>query len=288
MARSEDKTAQAIESIKEAVPESQGALAFIRLDLADLSGIKGTANEFLSKENRLDVLFNNAGVAYPDKGSKTKQGYELQLGVNCIGSFALTRYLTPTLVETAKTSPANSVRVVWASSSAAEGISPKGFVENLETIHQKSTMQQYFFSKLGNYLHSTEYAARHKADGVLSFSLNPGNLDSELWRTQGPWMRYLLRKTVLHPTINGAYTNLFTAFSPDLTLENSGTHSKWTKMSRFEPEADRNYTVAPWGRPWKVSNDMVAASKTTAEGGNDTARRFWDWTKAEVEKHQTA
>ncbi|KAI1412438.1 NAD(P)-binding protein [Hypoxylon sp. FL1857] len=267
MARSEGKTKTAIEDIKVAVPKSTGDLIYIHLDLADLPSIKTSAEEFLRKEQKLDILFNNAGVAYPEKGSKTKQGYELQLGVNCIGSFALTELLTPVLVSTAKTAQPNSVRVVWVSSSAAEGVNPKVFMDNVRNIEKKGTVDQYFTSKFGNYLHSAEFAARHKTDGVVSVSLNPGNLDSDLWRTQGPLMTWFLRKTVLFPPINGSYTCLFAGVSPQVTLEKSGSH------------------IAPWGRIWNVSKAMVAATKAKSEGGTGIAREFWDWTDAQVNKY---
>ncbi|KAI1139780.1 NAD(P)-binding protein [Hypoxylon sp. FL0543] len=267
MARSEEKTRRAIDDIKAAVPNSTGDLIYIRLDLADLPSIKTSAEEFLRRERKLDLLFNNAGVAYPEKGSTTKQGYELQLGVNCIGTFAFTKLLTPTLVSTAKTAQPNSVRVVWVSSSAAEGVNPKVFMDNVHKIEKKSSMDQYFTSKLGNYLQSAEFAARHKADGVVSVSLNPGNLDSDLWRTQGPIMTWFLRKTVLFPPIYGTYTCLFAGVSPQVTLEKSGSH------------------IAPWGRFWNVSKAMVAATKTKSEGGTGVAREFWDWTDAQVNKY---
>ncbi|RYP19576.1 hypothetical protein DL765_003303 [Monosporascus sp. GIB2] len=267
MTRSEQKTRKAIDSIKMAVPKSTGDLVYIPLDLADLVSIKASAGEFLRREQRLHLPFNNAGVGYPKKGSKTKQGYELQLGVDSIGTFAFTRLLTPTLVSTAKTSPPNSVRVIWVSSSAAEAVNPKGFVESLPHIENKGAFDQYCASKLGNYFHATEFAARHKADGVLSVPLNPGNLDSDFWRTQGAPMTCILRKTLLYPPIYGAYTNLFAAFSSLITSENSG------------------HFVAPWGKLWTVSKEMIAASKAKSEGGAGTARDFWDWTETQVNQY---
>lgn len=227
MARSEEKTKEAIDSIKADVPNSTGELIFIRLDLADLSSIKTTTDEFLRREQKLHVLFNNAGVGYPGKGSKTKQGYELQLGVNCIGAFAFTQQLTPILVSTAKTSPAGSVRVVWVSSSAALASSPKDLMASLPEMDNKASYTQYFASKLGNYLHSTEFARRHEADGVVSVSLNPGNLDSDFWRTQGACVAWILRKTVLYPALFGAYTSLFAGLSPEVTLEKSGSFGEY-------------------------------------------------------------
>ncbi|KAJ2979913.1 hypothetical protein NUW58_g7083 [Xylaria curta] len=65
LARSEEKTKQAIESIKAAVPESSGELIYLHLDLADLPTIKATVDEFHHRESQLHLLINNAGVAFP-------------------------------------------------------------------------------------------------------------------------------------------------------------------------------------------------------------------------------
>lgn len=227
MARSKEKTENAIATIRNAAPKSTGRLDFIQLDLADLSTIKASAEEFLRKESKLHMLFNNAGVGYPQKGSKSKQGYELQLGVNCLGTFTFTQYLSPILVSTAKVSPPASVRVVWASSSACEAISVEKFTETYKQIDDNiSPIEKYAISKLGDYLYSAEFAARHKLDGVVSVSLNPGNLHSDFFRAQDNFLVCLIQKILLYPTVFGAYTNLFAAFSPEVTMEKSGCHSK--------------------------------------------------------------
>lgn len=267
MARSEEKTKTAIDSIKSTVTKSAGELIYLKLDLSDIPSAKASAEEFLRREKNLHLLFNNAGVGYPEPGSKTSQGYELQLGVNCLGTFTFTKILTPALVETAKTAPKDSVRVIWVSSSAAEAIAPKNYVENLSKIEKMGTFEQYCVSKLGNYWHATEFAARYKAAGVVSIPLNPGNLDSDFWRTQGKLMACILRKTLLYPPIYGAYTNLFAAFSPEVTLEKSGSF------------------VAPWGQFWNVSKEMVAGSIPKSEGGTGIAASFWDWTEAQIKPY---
>jgi NAD(P)-dependent dehydrogenase (short-subunit alcohol dehydrogenase family) len=228
-ARSEEKAADAIKAIKETHPDSAGELHFLRLDLADLTTIKASADEFLQRESKLHVLFNNAGVMDPPAGSKTAQGYELQLGVNCIGTYMFTKLVTPALVETTKTEPVGSVRVVWVASSAAEmPVVPTGGIDmsNLNYRHDKFWLTKYGISKAGNYLHSAEFARRHKSDNVVSVALNPGNLKSDLWRTQASVARTILNSFVLHDSIYGAYTEIFAGLSPDINLENSGAWGK--------------------------------------------------------------
>ena len=42
------------------------------MDLADFPTIKKAVNEFLEKEDRLDILVHNAGLMTPPAGSKDK------------------------------------------------------------------------------------------------------------------------------------------------------------------------------------------------------------------------
>ena len=71
-ARSSKKIENAIKGIRSDCLSSSGKLVALSLDLADLSSIKQSATEFLSAEDRLDVLVHNAGVMKPPPGSKTK------------------------------------------------------------------------------------------------------------------------------------------------------------------------------------------------------------------------
>jgi retinol dehydrogenase 12 len=171
-ARSQEKAEKAVEAIKKTAPNSSGELVFLRLDLANLATIRASAEEFISKETKLDVLFNNAGVWITPQGSKTEQGYELTLGVNDIGPFMFTKLLTPLLVATAKTEPSGAVRVVWVSSVGAEfGSHKPGGVplDNLDYHDEKPGVFRYAVSKAGNYLLAVEYANRHKQTALLAF-----------------------------------------------------------------------------------------------------------------------
>lgn len=168
--RSKEKAMAAIEEMRSKFPNSNGDIIFLHLDLEDLRTIKKSADEFISKENTLDGLWNNAGVMIPPQGSKTIQGYELQLGTNNLAPFLFTKLLTHMLIQTAMTAAKDSVRVVWVSSSIAEAASPKGGVDmtNLDYKNDQSAWTKYGISKAGNYYHSTEFARRYKANGVIS------------------------------------------------------------------------------------------------------------------------
>ncbi|KAF7549523.1 hypothetical protein G7Z17_g6315 [Cylindrodendrum hubeiense] len=269
-ARSEEKAASAIDAIKEAVPSSSGQLTFLKLDLADLTTVAASAKQFLDRESKLHVLFNNAGVMNPEQGSATAQNYELQLGVNNVGTFMFTKLLTPILVATASVEESGTVRVVWVASSAAEAPPvPTGGVD-MDTIANRLNeprFTSYTLSKAGNYLHAVEMARRFKDEGIVSVPLNPGNLASDLWRTQGSWASWFLRTFVLHAPVYGAYTELFAGLSSQVTMERSGS---W---------------IGPWGRFLLIRKDLLLASKTKDEGGLGTSLAFWDWTEAEIKPY---
>ena len=95
-------------------------------------------------------------------------------------------------------------------------------MDNLDYHKDKSSFHKYCTSKIGNYFQAAEFGARYKCDGIVSIALNPGNLDSDFWRTQGTIMSSILRRTVLHPPVFGSYTELYAGFSSDITLKNTG------------------------------------------------------------------
>lgn len=118
--RSETNAQSAISAIKAPPSTSPGTLEFLPIALDDFSTIKLAVDKFMASESRLDVLFNNAGVSNPPKGSCGAQGQELQLATNCIGPYLFTQLLVSILSETAKTTTKGAVRVVWTSSIATD------------------------------------------------------------------------------------------------------------------------------------------------------------------------
>lgn len=104
----------------------------------------------------------------PPEGSKTKQGYELQYGVNNIAHFLLTLLLRPALEAAAASAPKNSVRVVWVASSAADAApNPAVDLTNMD-YHREGAWMKYSRSKAASVIHSAEFAQRTKGTGIIS------------------------------------------------------------------------------------------------------------------------
>lgn len=231
--RSEEKATKAIAHIKKAAPKSKGELVFLSLDLADLTKVKVAAQSFLAQESKLHVLFNNAGVMVgpADPPLKTAQGYELALGVNCVGTFLFTKLLTPTLIATTRSDPADTVRVVWLSSFGLGQFAPedRGIdLDNLDYHIPKPHVERYGISKCGDWLLGVEFARRHKADGIVSVPINPGNVRTALARDQSLVLK-VVAHAIVYPVINGVYTQLFAAFSPEVTNEKADWTTNWGK-----------------------------------------------------------
>jgi protochlorophyllide reductase len=76
--------------------DCSGALDGLELDLADLESVQAAARQVRDRYGRLDLLLANAGVMAPPP-QRTRQGFELQFGVNHLGHYLLTRLLLPLL-----------------------------------------------------------------------------------------------------------------------------------------------------------------------------------------------
>ncbi|KAN0096654.1 NAD(P)-binding protein [Hyaloscypha variabilis] len=263
--RSPSKAEQAIKLIFTTAPFSTGKLEFLLLDLADLSTIAKSVKEFLAKERRLDVLWNNAGVMRPPAGSKTVQGYESQLGTNCLGPFLFTHLLRPLLVKTAASSPRDSVRVCWTSSLMAEAAVPKGVIDFEDINGEKGVSQRVLYSqsKAGNIFLGWEFARRNGAEGVISVTLNPGNLRSPLQR-YASCLENTVNGILLYPPVFGAYTELFAGLSPDITSASNGSY------------------IIPWGRIGYLKENLAACLKEESEAGTGVAKRFFEWCENET------
>lgn len=172
----------------EAAAKEVGGVFLAPMDLASLQSVRDFANAFLEKYDRLDILVNNAGIMACPFGT-TKDGFETQIGCNHLGHFLLQQLLTPLLLRTADETGKPS-RFIALSSCAAAAMTMGNDAAGIEPIidfddlnfEQKeySPGQAYGQSKLANYLHALEASEQYPAEKLISVSLHPGWVQSNL------------------------------------------------------------------------------------------------------------
>jgi NAD(P)-dependent dehydrogenase (short-subunit alcohol dehydrogenase family) len=215
--RSETKAAAAMAVIRATVPDAR--LEFLALDLSDLDSVRAAVAAFKARHATLDILCNNAGVMGHATVQLTKQGYEMQLGTNHIGHFALATGLLDRLLA------APAARVV-AVSSVAHRV-PRSL--DLDDPAYARTPYWHFAaygrSKLANLLFVLELNRRAQAGGLKlkAAAAHPGysatNITSGTNQNGNPVKDFLVRfgnAAMGMPPAQGALPTLYAATAPHL------------------------------------------------------------------------
>lgn len=169
-ARNLDKARTALAEILE-----PGKVELLEIDTADFASVHRGAEAFLTKEKKLNLLINNAGImAVPDR-QLTKDGNESQFQTNHLGHFLLFQLLKPTLLASS-TASFNS-RVVNVSS-IGHRQAPVNF-DDL-TLKDYSPWAGYGQSKTANVYMANEIERRYGSAGLHAWSLHPGGIDTGL------------------------------------------------------------------------------------------------------------
>jgi len=200
--RSPERAHAVLEEIR-AQPDG-GKAELLLLELGDFASIRQCAKTFLARGLPLHLLINNAGLA----GARgyTKGGFELAFGVNHLGHFLLTQLLLDCIKASA---PARIVTVASKAHYRARGIDWQAVREPTRTA---TGLQEYGVSKLANVLFSAELGRLLAGSGVTTYSLHPGVVATEVWRSV-PWpLGWLLKLALISPQ-RGAQTTLHCATS---------------------------------------------------------------------------
>ncbi|MEV7085514.1 oxidoreductase [Streptomyces sp. NPDC093085] len=218
-----------------------GSVEVRRLDLADLASVREFATAW---KGDLDLLVNNAGVKSTPE-SRTKDGFETQLGTNHLGHFALTNLLLPHITD----------RVVTVSSDAHKRPgTPRIHFDNLNLAGEYDPVKAYSQSKLANLLFTLELqrrlAAAHSA--VRSLAAHPGWATTDIQRHDGNALTRTVVRMVGQDSRAGALPTLYAAVQ-DL------------------PGAS---FVGPSGRG-ELRGAPALVGRTAAASDPVTARRLW-------------
>jgi len=105
--------AEGYQDTKAAGSPTNTEFRFLDLDLSSLESVRKCAADFVAQEQRLDILYLNAGVIRVAPGV-TAENYEIHFGINYLGHALLSRLLLPMMLRTKQIQP--DVRIVIVSS----------------------------------------------------------------------------------------------------------------------------------------------------------------------------
>jgi NAD(P)-dependent dehydrogenase (short-subunit alcohol dehydrogenase family) len=205
--RNAGRTQIALDRIRASIPDAR-----LESYLADLSAqeqVRGLAQEFQSRHDRLDVLVNDAGAMFPTRRVSV-DGIEMTLALNHLAPFLLTNLLLDTIKASAPS------RVVTVSSGAHIGA--KVNFDDLQSTHGYGTWRAYGQSKLMNLLFTRELARRLAGTGATANALHPGFVASNFGKSEGPM--WAAAFTVMRPFMisaeKGAQTAIYLASSREV------------------------------------------------------------------------
>jgi NAD(P)-dependent dehydrogenase (short-subunit alcohol dehydrogenase family) len=219
--------------VRRRLPAAQ--LVVEALDLSDLRSVRAFAERYRASGRALHLLIANAGIMGVPQG-QTAQGFELQVGTNHLGHFALVQALLPVLQASA---PA---RIVVVASDAHRRAEPERLLASLrDQPFAYVPMGVYGDSKLANILFAKGLATRLPA-GVEVFSLHPGVIATPLARKMGlpgrifiAWGKTLGR-FFIKSVAEGAATTIYAATAPELEGA-SGAYLADCRLTRPRPPA---------------------------------------------------
>lgn len=233
------------------------------LDLSSLDSVRNFSTAFLEKHNKLDVLINNAGLmALPLE--RTREDFEMQLGVNHLAHFALTAQLWPALQQGTES------RIIQVSS-LAHRFGKMDF-SDLNWEESYSKWGAYGRSKLANLLFIRELASRLEKSNpdIIAAAVHPGYANTEL-QAKGSRMNgqklgaqgYTLANWLFAQSgERGALPSLYAAtasgvgqgdyYGPDGLLKLKGFPEK-------EKPSSRALNAEDAARLWDVSEEMTGS-----------------------------
>ena len=254
------------------------AVEIAKLDLADLGSVREFAKAELARGVPLDILVNNAGRLV-SKRQVTKDGFELTLGGNHLGHFALTGLLMPAVLS------APAARVVGISSIAHK--TAKLNFDDLQSEHKYTGFAAYRQSKLANLMFGLELERRFRRAGARAISViaHPG-LSRTGFVANGPGAGNLLVQSVTDVVFavvgqdenHGAFPTLFAATAPQAEGGHyygpAGFQEFYGDPVEVRP-APQALDVAAAGQLWAASEQLTGVRYDALDRPAAAAEHGW-------------
>ncbi|MEU7591236.1 oxidoreductase [Micromonospora sp. NPDC049230] len=229
-----------------------GSVTTVDLDLGSLASIRAAAQELRARHARLDLLINNAGLMMPPLG-RTADGFELQIGINHLGHFALTGLLLDRLLAT----PGSRIVTVSSSAHRQGGLDVDDLQFERRTYRPTTA---YALSKLANILFTYELQRRLSAAGAetIAVALEPGVISTGLQRH-----------------VTGALAAGIAVVGKLIGQSTPAAGALATLRAATDPTVRGADYYAPDGRLLNASGHPVPTRSSSASHDVDTQRRLW-------------
>lgn len=248
LCRNKERGETALENIKK--ESGNDNVEMMLCDLGSIKSIYAFAEEFKKKYKKLNVLVNNAGVIVPGR-HETKDGFELQFGVNHLGHFLLTNLLLDSL-EAGKPS-----RIVVVASGAHKV--GKIYMDDVNLTKNYNVVRSYSQSKLANILFTYELSEKLKGSGITVNCLHPGAVATQMGINRktgfGKFITGLLKPFFQSPE-QGASTAVYLAVSKEV----EGVSGKYFYKSKPIKSSDLSYDKELARKLWELSEKMTGYS----------------------------
>lgn len=260
VSRTQAKLEHTVSSIQQETGNEN--VSWIQADLSSMADVRRTAEEFLQRHDRLDVLLNNVGANFTQR-YETVDGYEKTLALNHLSYFLLTHLLLDTLKKTA--AEQGEARIINVSSSAHRG-SGIDF-DNLQRQKGFNPLTVYGQTKLMNILFTYALDRRLEGTNVTVNALHPGFVNTNFGNDGGfvGWMIGTLQNLFALSPDEGAQTSVYLASSPDV----KGVSGKYWAEKQQRQSSAASYDRQAQERLWTISEELVglheASASTTAE-----------------------
>jgi len=205
------------EAKEEIIKETKNDKVFVlELDLASVKSINKFVKSFKEKENRLDVLINNAGIISGFK-KLNETGVELTFAINVLGHHLLTKLLIDLLEKS------SSSRIINVASEYAGGLDLKDINYDKRSYDTTAAYKQ---TKQANRMLTREWARFLTAKNISVYSMTPGWVpNTGLFREQSTFNKVIIKTVgavVGRSVEQGADTIVWLASSDKIDGSNGG------------------------------------------------------------------
>ena len=231
---------------------------YLVVDLSSQAEIRGLANHFNNKYDRLDVLVNNAGAKFVSR-STTVDDYEMTFALNHLGYFLLTQLLLPRL------HASGDARIINVASGGHAGA--KINFNDLQNENNYFGKKAYNQSKLANILFTYELSKRLNGSDVAVNAMNPGGVITNFCRNNGwvSWLKHvgahILAGNLIGPK-KAAETIVYLAASDEIR----GVSGKYFFEKKPINSSTVSYDKLCAKRLWDISMELTA--KTLKKNSN--------------------